>query len=578
MTPSASESTAIATVGRSPLRAAFADPMIWVWIGFALILAFLVVNPLARLVIDSLRAPGTGDWTLANYAAAFGRARHVDAMINTLKMSSVVAVMTAFIGVPLAWSVSRTDVPWRGFLHLSVIAAFIIPPFLGAIGWILLAGPNAGWLNKGWVALTGAPQGPFNIFSFWGLCFVIALSVFPLVYIFVTSALDLISSEMEEAAAIHGAGPFRATFAVTLPLVLPAILGATIIVFLESMALYGTPALIAIPARFNVATTQLSVFFEFPLRVEVAAAFALPLVGVTAALLLLQRLILARRGHVAVGGKGGERRIVRLGRWRWLFFGHGVLVSLLAVVLPAGVLLQTALSRAWARTPSLDNLTLQNFRFILFEQMTVRDAIANTMAYSAITATVCGVIGFATAYVVQRRLLPYAGGLAFLTLAPFAVPGIVLAICFYAAYAGEPFQLYGTGTLVVLAFITRFLPISFVSSASGVRGIHPELEEAVRILGGNRFTVLSQVVAPLLKKTMLGAWILVFIISTRELSTATFLTGPASRVISILTLDLSEQGQYEVLAAMGVLLLVVTTVVVGTGMKLLGRDFMLRRG
>jgi iron(III) transport system permease protein len=157
------------------------------------------------------------------------------------------------------------------------------------------------------------------------------------------------------------------------------------------------------------------------------------------------------------------------------------------------------------------------------------------------------------------------------------VPGIVLAICFYAAYAPPPFSLYGLGALVVIAFVTRFLPISFTNSNSAIQGLHPELEEAVRIAGGNQGRALWSVVLPILKKSLFGSWLLIFIIGTRELSTAMFLSGPQTRVVSVLTLELSEQGQYEMLSAISVLLLVVTGVLTLLGTTILGRDFMLRR-
>src|SRR5690606_5233938 len=161
------------------------------------------------------------------------------------------------------------------------------------------------------------------------------------------------------------------------------------------------------------------------------------------------------------------------------------------------------------------------------------DAIVNTMVYAGSAAIVCVVIGVAVAYVTQRRLLPFPGLIQFLSLAPFAVPGIVLAVAFYAAYAGPPFTLYGTGLLIVIAYITRFLPISATAATAAVKSLNPELEEAVRILGGTRYHAVKRVVVPLLSKTLLGAFILVFIIATRELSTAVFLTGPESRVMSV---------------------------------------------
>jgi iron(III) transport system permease protein len=553
------------------------DPMVTLWIALALILMFLVINPLVRLILDSFRQVGGSDFTLANYITAFSRARHIQAVVNTLWMASFASLVAVAMAVPLAWAVSRTDMPGREWAHASVIAAFIIPTFLGAIGWMLLAGPNAGWLNRIFVGLFGAEKGPFNVFSFWGLCFVIGIYAFPLIYVFTRSALDLISTEMEEAAAVHGAGTLRTMMKVTLPLVLPAILGGFILVFLEATALYGTPALIAIPARFNVATTQLATFFEHPLRVEVAAAFSMPMIGVTIALLWIQRLILSNRSYVSVSGKGGDRRLVRLGPWKWLLATYALLISLVTVLLPLLVLLHCAFAKAWGQGASISNLTLDNFHHIFFEQLTVRRSMWNTFSYAAVTATACCTLGFGIAYIVQRRLLPLAPVLSFLTLSPVIIPGIVLAICFYSAYAGAPFYLYGSSAIIIIAFITRFLPIAFVSVGSGIRSINPELEEAVRILGGNRLMVLRRVVAPLLKKTLLGAWILTFVLSTRELSTAVFLSGPETRVISVLTLDLSEQGRYEILAAMGVVLLVVTTLVVLAGMRVLGRDFMLRR-
>jgi iron(III) transport system permease protein len=543
----------------------------------ALILIFLVANPLFQLVKYSFSSAADGSFTFANYVTAFGRPRYVQALINTLELAAVASAICCAIAVPLAWAVSRTNMPGRNFVHVMVLASFLIPPFVGAIGWILLGGPNAGWLNRAWVAMTGASSGPINVFTFSGLAVITGLYSFPLIYVFTKSALDLISTEMEEAAAILGAGPAQITMRVTLPLAMPAILGSVFLVFLEVLGLYGTPALIAIPARFNVVTTQLAAFFENPVRVEVAAAFSMPMVGITILLLWIQRRLLSRKSYVTIGGKGGHRTPLELGGFRWVLFGYAMLIAAITVFLPLVVILQTAFSKAWAAPVSAANFTLGNFQQVLFDQVTVRQALFNTFEYSIVTATICVALGFAVAYISHRRLLPFAGTLASITLAPFAVPGIVLAICFYAAYAPPPFSLYGMGALVIVAFVTRFLPIAFTNSNSAIQGLHPELEEAVRIAGGGRARALWQVVLPILKKSLFGSWLLIFIIGTRELSTAMFLSGPQTRVISVLTLELSEQGQYEILSAISVLLLAITAAVTLIGTLVLGRDFMLRR-
>src|SRR2546430_15031847 len=488
----------LATPAERPLARRFrlADPSMLLWRAMIAILIFLIASPMVRLVVSSFQEPETGRLTWSNYVEAYGRARHLQALWNTLQFGAGVAVLACLFGVPLAWAISRTDMPAKNFIRLMVFGAFIIPPYLGAIGWILLAGPNSGWLNKVWMALTGAEHGIFNIYSMARLIVVIAVPSFPYVFLFTHSALDLVSSEMEDAANILGAGTLRTTFRVTLPLVLPAIVGGLIISFLEAIALFGAPALIALPARFQVVSTQLWQFFEYPVRVEQAAAYAMPLLLITIFLFWFQRTVLGRRGYVAVTGKGGERRIIRLGPWRWVMLGYALFVCALSVFLPMLVLTQAAFAKAWGRGFSLDNLSLQNFRYLLFEQTQAQQAIINTFVYSGITAFAAIGLSLAIAYVVARKLVPWSNVLAFLCMAPFVIPGIVLAIGFYAGYAPPPLALYGTGTILVLAYVTRFLPIAYTSSAAGMRSVNPEMEEAVRILGGGRVTALPRVPAP----------------------------------------------------------------------------------
>lgn len=541
------------------------------------ILVFLVLSPILRLIVSSLQQADSGRFTLDNYRAAYGNFRHLTALANSLELGLGVAVLNTCFAVPIAWAVSRTDMPCKAFIRLTVFAAFVTPPYLGAIGWILLAGPNSGWLNKAWMALTGAGHGIFNVYSMAGLILVVAVTSFPYSFVFTTSALDLVSSEMEDAANILGARTLRTTLRVTLPLVTPAILGGVIISFLEAIALFGAPALIALPARFNVVSTQLWQFFEYPVRVEEAAAYAMPLLAITVLMFWLQRRILGRRGYTAVTGKGGERRMIALGPWRWAMLSYALLVGALSVFLPMLVLFQAAFAKAWGRGFSLDNLTLHNFTYLLFEQTQAKQTILNTFVYAAVTAFAAIALSLAIAYVVNRKLVPWSNVLAFLCMAPFVIPGVVLAIGFYAAYASPPLALYGTATILILGFTTRFLPIAYTSSAAGLRSINPEMEEAVRILGGSRFLAIRRVLIPLLKKSLAGAWILVFIPATRELSSAIFLVGPNTRVISVMLFDLSEEGNFEVLAALGVILLLTTVTIAAIGTRIIGRDFMLRR-
>ena len=572
--------TQAAAVGARPGRRALwwrgFEPAALIWVAAVAVLIFLVLNPMVRLLIASFQATDTGAFTTANYGIAY-TARGIAALINSVLYSGAVTLMAALFALPIAWAMSRTDMPGKTLVRALILGAFITPPYLGAVGWILLAGPNAGWLNRTWMAVTGATSGLFDIYSFAGLVFVTALYGFPYIFVFTADALDLVGTEMEDAARILGSGPLRVACRVTLPLVAPAILGGAIITFLDTMALFGTPAIIALPARVNVMTLQLWQFFEVPVRAEAAAAYAIPLVLITCLLFGAQRLLLGARGYVTLTGKGGSRTPIAAGPWGWVLLGYALLICTLAVFLPFGALAQAAFSTAWGRGFSLANLTLSNFTYLLVKQSNAQQTILHSFTYSATAATLAVAVALVIAYAVGRRLVPFGQALSILCASPFVIPGIVLAIGFYAAYAAPPFALYGSAAILILAFATRFLPIAYVNCQAALRAINPELEEAVRILGGSRLAAITRVVAPLLKKSLAGAWLLVFIPATRELSTAIFLVGAKTRVIAVMLLDLSEDGSFEILAALGLILLVATIMIAFTGYKLIGRDVLLAR-
>jgi iron(III) transport system permease protein len=241
------------------------------------------------------------------------------------------------------------------------------------------------------------------------------------------------------------------------------------------------------------------------------------------------------------------------------------------------VLGEASFARAWGNGFALSNLTLDNYSFLIFRHETALGSIWHTLWFSAASASLSVALAVLAAYVVSRNLVRFASGLGFLAMAPFVIPGIVMAIGFYAAFAAKPFALYGTAAIIILAFTARFLPIAYANASSALATVHPEMEEAARILGCGRLTTIARITAPLLKRSLLGGWLIVFIVATRELSAAIFLVGPNTRTMAVLLYDLSEAGNFEVLSALGFILLTMTLVLVGIGVKLVGRDFMLRR-
>src|SRR5437773_1966209 len=462
------------------------DRSVAVWVFAALSLVVLMALPLGWL--GWLSVSGEHGATLAHYRDVFTDLALRKALWNTVVLAFWVGLVSVALGAPLAWLTARTDIPGRGLIRGLVLASFVTPPFLGAFAWVMLAGPNAGILNTLWRSVTGSREPLLNIFTMPGLIFIVAIYTFPYVYIMVANTLALIASDLEEAAAILGAGRLTVARTVTLPMVLPALASGFILAVLQALALFGSPAILALPAGFHTVTTQIWSLFQFPPKVEQAAAFSIPLLLATALLLQLQKQLLGRRGYAAVGGKGGQRRTIPLGRWRWPALGACLAVMACAIFLPYGVLAKAAFARAWAQPLSRDNLTLGNFTFTFFEYRATRDAIVNTLELGVMTACVGAVMVAVLSYVTNRRLVVGHQLVAFLALAPVVVPGVVLAVGLFIAYTRPPFVLYGTLWILFLAYLTKEMPVGYAQADATFRAIPADLKEegqfgAISVLG-----------------------------------------------------------------------------------------------
>ena len=557
------------TVRPLPSRLEGLDRSAPVWIIAAAALLLLMLLPLGWL--GYLSVSGDGGLTLAHYARVFTDARLQKALWNTVVLAFWSALLSLAIGAPMAWLTARTDLPGKRVIRGLVMASFVTPPFLGAFAWVMLAGPNAGYLNKLYRGLTGAEAPLLNIFTMPGLIFVVALYTFPYVYIMIVNTLELIASDLEEAASILGASRVWVALTVTLPMVAPAILSGFILSVLQALALFGSLAILALPAGFHTITTQIWALFQYPPKVEMAAAFSVPLLLATALLLFLQKKLLGRRGYAAVGGKGGQRRQIALGPWRQPALLACLAVMACAIFLPYGILAKAAFSRAWAQPLTWDNVTLGNWSFT-FLSISTQTAIVNTLELGILTACVGAGLATLLAYITNRRLIVGYQVLAFLALAPVVIPGVVLAVGLFIAYTRPPFLLYGTLWILFLAYLTKEMPVGYSQSDATFRGIHPELEEAGRILGAGRLRVLGEITAPLARSGIIATWCFIFIGVIRELSASILLFTPNTKVMSVVIFDLKEEGQFGAIAVLGLFMLAVTFLAVVLMQTLLGRD------
>ncbi|HET9488478.1 MAG TPA: iron ABC transporter permease [Methylomirabilota bacterium] len=560
------------TLARRAWPAMAMERSVAVWILAAVTLIVLMALPLGWLGWVSVSSEGGP--TLAHYGAVFRDAQLQKALWNTVVMAFWVGLASLAVGAPLAWLTARTDLPGKGLMRGLIMASFVTPPFLGAFAWVMLAGPNAGLLNKIYRSVTGSADPLFNIFTMPGLVFVVTIYTFPYVYIMIVNTLGLIASDLEEAASVLGAGRLLVAATVTLPLVAPAILSGFILAVLQALALFGSPAMLALPAGFHTITTQIWAFFHYPPKVEMAAAFSIPLLLATALLLQLQKRLLGRRGYASVGGKGGQRRNIPLGVWRYPALVGGLAVLACAIFLPYGILAKAAFTRAWAQPLTWDNLTAGNLAFTFFEYSATRSAILNTLQLGVLTATVGAGLAALLAYVANRRLILGHQVLAFLALAPIVIPGVVLAVGLFIAYTRPPFLLYGTLWILFVAYVTKEMPVGYSQADATFKGVHAELEDAGRILGAGRLRVLREITAPLARSGIIATWCFIFIGVIRELSASIILFTPGTRVMSVVIFDLKEEGQFGAIAVLGLFMLVMTFGTVILMQRVLGRDFM----
>jgi iron(III) transport system permease protein len=454
--------------------------------------------------------------------------------------------------------------PLRRTVRALVTASFVTPPFLGAIAWELLAAPNSGLLNKIYRAASGAPQDEhlFNIYSLSGLIFVISCYTFPYVFVLLANALDRIPGDLEDASSILGGRTWTTARRVTIPLALPALLAGALVAFLQAMTLFGSPAILAIPAGFHTMTTKIWSLFNYPPKPELAAAASLPLLVLTVLLLRAEHLILGRRGYSVVGGKQGDPRLVMLGAMKWAALAFVLVVLLCPVFLPYGALVNAMFSRVATSFIWFDNFTLHNIHFVFFELSATKLAVKNTFLLGIASATIGTLMALVIAYLTTRRAISGYRTLGFLATAPVAIPGIVLGVGLFLSYARPPFVLYGTLWILLIAFVTIALPAAYQQLQSAFRSVHTDLEDASRILGSTRLRTLRDITAPLLRTSVIATWCFIFVGVIRELSAAIMLFTSETKVISVLIFDLNESGDLGAISVLGLIMLAITFAVV----------------
>jgi iron(III) transport system permease protein len=544
----------------------------WKWIVIGACVAFTVyiaVIPLGFLLWQSFRTPQTAAvdavFTVANYATAYGSSDTVRLFWTSIQFASGTALLAFLLGTTLAWMNERTNTPFKSvFFALSMIP-LVIPGILFTVAWILLASPQIGIINlvlQGWF---GLQDPPFDIYSLGGMIWVDGLHYSPMAFLLMSAAFRAMDPSLEESATMSGANIFQVARRVTLRLTWPAIVATILILFVRAIESFEVPALLGLPAGIEVFTSAIyQAVHRYPSQVGLASAYAVALLLITTGgVYWVSRLSGRGSQYATMTGKGFRPRQIDLGRWRWVTAAIFIVYFLLIVVLPFAVLLWSSFQRFYA-VPSMEalqHLTLDPYRFILAYPNLAR-TVWNSVALAFGTATIVMLVTSVICWIVVKTSIRGRWLLDAVASLPIVFPGLVLGLAIMVFYLNVDVGVYGTIWIMLIAYVTRFMPYGLRYTTTSMVQIHKELEESAAMSGASWGTTFRRIILPLLKPGLLAGWIYVMIVSIRELSTSILLYSPDTQVISIVIWELWENGQYVELSALGVLFITALFVLV----------------
>ena len=525
----------------------------------SLVTAYLVLPPLYSVIQTSLfttKLTGEIDqFTFDYYSNLFSELRVLGPLLNTMYFSMGSALLATLVGGTIAWLVTRTDTPLRGLGYFTAFASFGTPFILYTIGWLLLLG-KAGPVNY-WLKTLFAQTGPvMNVYSLFGMIFIESLLWSPFVFLMLAAAFRSMDPSLEEASAACGARMWQTMRKVSLKLMLPAFFSVLLLIFIRSFESFEIPALVGLPGDIRVLTTSIYMDAQkLPPQYGSAGAFSVLLMLVVAFTLYLYFRV-TREGErfQTVTGKGYRPTVIQLGRWRYLAMLGLITYATVLLVLPFLIILWASFLPFYIQ-PSLDAIgrfTLKNYVTALhFPKVT--DSIKNSILLGLGSASAVMVLTMLASWLLVRTKMRGRWLLDILTTLPLLFPGIVMGLAILRFYLFVPIPIYGTLWILLIAFVTRYIPYGIRYTHSGLLQLHRELEEAAYTAGASWSNCMRRIILPLMTPSFLGGWLFIFLLSAKELSMSVLLVSPQTPVVSVAIFELWENAQVGELAAFGVL-------------------------
>jgi iron(III) transport system permease protein len=531
-------------------------------LGLTVLVAFLVIYPIGMLVFGSFwsAAPGQpGTLTLENWAAVLSDVATFEVLLASLAIAVPRTLLALVLATAFAWCIARTNIPCKRVLEGLLVFMFFLPELPWVLAWMLLGAPNVGLLNQWLGTLVSGGEGLINVYSYGGLIVLGAARSATVLFLFIHPAFLAMDATLEEAARMAGANGWRTLWRINLPLLMPALLASGILSFVVAMESFEIPQLLGTPANIVVFTTRIYdlAYGGHIANFGAAMVLALILLALTGSLIIVQLRLLRGRSYTTVSGRGFQARPIDLGVGRWIAFAAVLTFFVVFGALPFVVLLLNSFMEL-SGFISWEMFTTTHWSNALGRDDVLR-SIADTMIVGVTAATLGVIISIFISYVVTRTLWRGRTALDIMAWAPWAVPGLVMSLGFLWAFVWLP--IYGTMWVVILALVTRGLPVASRFFTTTMVQLSAELEESARIHGASWSRTFVKIWLPLLQPAVVGAWILLFVIAVRVLDVVVLLAGPGARMLSADIFMWTVTGRQE--AASVLALLQTALVVVG---------------
>jgi len=508
--------------------------------GAALLL--LVGLPVSFVVLQAI-FPHLDGGAFSDAFAPFGRlfsdAQLREMVSSTLKVGLGVALCSAMIGIPLGALRGLFALPGAALWDLVFLIPFMVPPYIAALSWMLALQTN-GYLEQ----LLAVRLNAF-LFSMPGIIAVMTLNIFPVVYFAVSRSMAASGSRLADVARIHGAGPWRAFFRVTLPLALPAMASSLLLAFTLTIEEYGVPGALGARSGVNLLTTGIEQkLADWPVDMPGAAVLSLVLVSLALCAYCVQRAVLAGRNVETLTGKPADVVAKPLGAAKWPVLALFSLVGLVTVVMPLCSMALTAFSNTLSGGISWQNLSLRHYAALFEIDGDALGALGTSLGLALGTALITGAVGLLASWLVVVRKTRGSAAIDGLSLLPAALPGIVVGVGLILAWNRTfwPVTPYNSWAILLLAYCCLLLPYPVRYASAAMKQIGGNLDAAARVHGASAGQALWRILLPLVRPSLLAAMMMVFAVASRELVTSLLLAPAGVQTVSVFVWRQFEQG------------------------------------